>query len=344
MKDVLKVNEYNKFQERRIKMRYAWILRPYPHGFYRVKEFLIKNIVAIGWPGIGDLSQCKSRDDIKEILQTYYKYSSPQSLGQSAGNIYRFIFELKAGDYVIVPDGSVVYIGMVKSPYKYDASVASDKEGYPHQRDVTWLYEKKAIARNLLTGRVYDSLKGQQTIYSTYHDDIEDIVVNKRHYFTKQFNYDLKAEYLKKLQNGLLRNINSNTFEEAVCSLYARFLPGLRRLATTNSEKGDTDLLAELLGKVIVRIQVKHFYPEEGELEDWVVDQLADSMETGEHGIIITSGTISKAAREKAEAIADKTITFIDGQEFVEHLFAGLDSMPKEALATFGLTYEIGFF
>jgi len=324
-------------------MQYAWIVRPYPHGFYRVKEFLTKNIVGIGWPCIGDLSDCKNRDDLKKRILTYYKYSSPQSLGQAAGNIYRFIFDLKENDYVLLPDGPVVYIGRVNSAYKYDPTTDSEEEGYPHQREVAWFHDKKAILRNLLTGRVYDSLKGQQTVYATYHEDIDDIVKNKKHYFTQQSNYDLKVEYLNRLQSGLLRNVNSNPFEDAVCSLYSRFFPGLRRLATTGSEKGDTDLLAELPGKVNVRIQVKHFYPKQGELQDWVVDQLASSMEAGDHGIIVTSGAISKAAREKTEGIVDKTITFIDGQEFVEHLFEAIDSIPKEVLATFGISYGIGF-
>ena len=324
-------------------MRYAWIVRPYPHRFYRVKEFLAKNIVAIGWPCIGDLGSCKSRDDIKTKVMTYYKYFSSQSLGQAAGNVYRFMFDVGDKDYVIVPDGPIVYIGKVISQYKYDPSVDSEDEGYPHQREVEWFHDKRAIPRNLLTGRVYDSLKGRQTVFATYHDDIDGIVKNKKHYFTQQSNFDLKMEYLNRLQKGLLRNINSNTFEDAVCSLYTRFFPGLRRLATTNSNKGDTDLLAELPGKVNVKIQVKHFYPEYGEVQDWVVDQLTDSMETGDHGIIITSGTVSISAKKKAEAIVDKTVSFIDGQEFVEHLFEAIDTMPKEALVTFGLTYGIGF-
>ena len=324
-------------------MQYAWIIRPYPHGIYRLKEFLTKNIVAIGWPHIGDLSVCKCRNDIKNKLSTYYHYSSPQSLGQAAGNIYRFIFEIKKNEYVLVPDGPVVYIGKVISEYRYDSSLDSDNEGYPHQREVEWVHDKKAIPRNLLTGRVYDSLKGQQTVFATYYDDIDDIVKHKRHYFTQQSIYDLKIEYLKRLQSGLLKNVNSNTFENAVCSLYSRFFPGLRRLATTNSKEGDTDLIAELPGNVIVRIQVKHFYPSHGELEEWVVDQLSASMGPGEHGIIVTSGVVSKSAKKKAESIKDRTITFIDGQEFVEHLFDVIDSMSKDMLAIFGLSYEIGF-
>jgi predicted Mrr-cat superfamily restriction endonuclease len=246
-------------------------------------------------------------------------------------------------DYVIVPDGPVVYVGRVISPYKYDASVDSDEIGFPHQREVEWFYDKKAIPRNLLTGRVYNSLKGRQTIFSTYHDDIDEIIKNKKSYFTKEPDFSLKIEYLKRLQSGILRNVNPNTFEDAVCILYSEYFPGLRRLPTTNSKEGDTDLLAELPGNVNVRIQVKHFFPDQGEVEDWVVDQLVDSMVPGDHGIIVTSGVISKSARKRALQIPDKPVSFIDGEEFVELLFGAIDSMPRETLVTFGLASEIAF-
>ncbi|MEC4686407.1 MAG: hypothetical protein VST71_11820 [Nitrospirota bacterium] len=259
-------------------MKYAWIVRAYPHGKYRTKEFLLKNIVAIGWPCIGDLTNKKTRDDVKQAVLTYYSYSSQQSLGQSVGNIYRFKEEIKKDDYVLLPDGNLVYIGIIDSSYRYDSSVDSETEGYPHQKEVKWLYDKKAIPRKFLTGRVFDSLKGQQTVFTTYHDDVDDIVKNKKNYFTQQTNIELKNEYLSRLQNGLLRNINSNTFEDAVCSLFSNYYPGLRRLSTTSSKSGDTDLLAELPANVIIRIQVKHFYPSQGEIQDWVVDQLSDSM------------------------------------------------------------------
>lgn len=324
-------------------MKYAWIVRPYPHGKYRVQEFLSKNIVAIGWPCIGDLSSKNSRDEIKKSILTYYSYSSPQSLGQAAGNIYRFKVEMKKGDYVLVPDGQLVYIGMIDSNYKYDGSVDFEDEGYPHQRIVKWFHDKKAILRKMLTGRVYDSLKGQQTIFTTYHDDIEEIVRNRKHYFTQQSTYDLKQEYLARLQEGLLRNINSNTFEDAVCSLFQIYFPGLRRLATTASKTGDTDLLAELPGNVNIRIQVKHFYSSQGKIKEWVVEQLANSMEPGDHGIIVTSGDIGNSAKKKAGQFTDRTINFIDGPEFVELLFQAIDNMSQDTLVVFGLTSNIGF-
>ena len=45
----------------------AWLIRPRPHEIYRMPEFKTKNIVAIGWPGIGDITGM-SREDLKQTL------------------------------------------------------------------------------------------------------------------------------------------------------------------------------------------------------------------------------------------------------------------------------------
>ena len=243
---------------------------------------------------------------------------------------------------MVVPDGPLVYIGLVKSDYCYKKEFDSEEEGYPHWRMVTWLHDKRAVPRSLLTGRVFDSLKGQQTVFTTYFEDIHD-TAGRRHYFTAQSTADLKKEYLRKLQSGSLANVNSSTFEESVRVVLSNYFPGIRRLATTNSKEGDTDLLAELPGEIAVRVQVKHFYPELGELKGWVVDQLADSMAPGDNGIIVTSGTVSDEAMRRAEALSGKRVSFIDGAEFVRLLFESVEQVPEETLTVFGLSHSIGF-
>jgi predicted Mrr-cat superfamily restriction endonuclease len=324
------------------KIKLAWVVRPYPHGIYRVKEFLNEGIVAIGWPGIGDLTPLNSREQIKQAILRKYKYSS-RSLGQAGGNIYRFKKEIHNGNYVLLPDGPILYVGKVISEYVFEMSRDNDEQGFPHQRKVDWFFNKRAMPRRLLTGRLFDSLKGRQTVFSTYHDDVHEIVTTRKHYFSVQSNAKLKTQYLKRLQAGLLRNVNSSTFEEAVRTLFSKYFPGLRRLATTGSKKGDTDLMAELPGTVTVRIQVKHFYVDQGELQASVVDQLASSMSPGESGIIVTSAKISQDATNKAEIYTDRALGFVDGEEFVELLFDTIPEMDEATLSVFGLTQNIDF-
>lgn len=100
-------------------------------------------------------------------------------------------------------------------------------------------------------------------------------------------------------------------------------------------------------GGVIVRVQVKHFYANSGPLGKWVVNQLANSMDIGENGIIVTSGTIDAKAEALAQrytAEKNKNIEFINGQELVHLLFQNLDQLSEEELLTFGLAKKVMLF
>lgn len=324
----------------------AWVVRPKPHGIDRMEEFLSRNIVAIGWPLIGNLNDTirdtdeATRDAIKEALHPYNL--SPRALGQTAGIIFRFLRGMEQDHYVVVPYWDNVYFGCVNSSYNYRPERDNEEEGYPHQRNVTWLHEKRALPRNLLQGRLY-SIKGRQTVFEIYYDDVHE-TVEKPYLFTSQSNFDLKNNYLTRLQRGLLRNLNPHTFEDAVRELLSKYYPNLRRLSTSSSPRGDTDLMSELPGDVVVRIQVKNFYTDRGDLGAWVVQQLAESMEPGDNGIIVTSGDVGQDALSKAKELREterKKIHFIDGKEFVEILFENIGDIRDETLAIFGLVRKL---
>ena len=282
----------------------AWVVRPKPHGIDRMEEFLSRNIVAIGWPCIGDLSDCTTREAIRERVSRYYA-SSSRSLGQIVGNIFRFVRKMEQDDYVVVPDGANVYFGRVNSSYNYIPEVDNEEDGYPHQRNVQWLHEKRALPRNMLQGLSSNSLRrGQQTVFGIDYGAVRETVENP-YLFTSQSNSDLKSNYLRRLQTGHLHNVNPNTFEDAVRELLSKYYPNLRRLSTSSSPRGDTDLMSELPGDVVVRIQVKNFYTDQGDLGAWVVQQLAESMEPGDNGIIVTSGDVGQDARSKAKELRE---------------------------------------
>ena len=156
-------------------MSRAWVVRPYPHHIYRMQEFLDENMIAIGWPGIGDLSDLISREDFKEALRT--PDSSPGELGQATGNLFRFVRELEPADYVLVPDDrrGDVYFGVVTSDYMY---VVDDEErSCPHQRNVNW---KNSVPRQLLTGGNWSALRGRLTVFEFSHlDDVRGRVLTR---------------------------------------------------------------------------------------------------------------------------------------------------------------------
>lgn len=321
----------------------AWVVRPKPHPINRMKEFLDENIVAIGWPCIGDLSDCTTREAISKRLKSYYSSHSLRSLGQIVGIIFRFVRKMEQGDYVVVPDGHNVYFGCVNSSYRYIPEMDTEEEGYPHQRNVTWLHEKRSLPRHLLQGRLWNALKARQTVFEIDYDDVRKIV-EEHHLFTSQSNSDLKRNYLTRLQRGELRGVNPSTFEDAVCELLSKYYPTLARCSPSSSPRGDTDLKAELPGDVVVRIQVKNFYSDRGCLGACVVQQLAESMDPGDNGIIVTSGHVRKDACINAEELwgaERKNIRFIDGEEFVDILFENVGDIIDETLSNFGLVRRL---
>ena len=287
-------------------MKKAWVVRPKPHDIDRMEEFLDRNIVAIGWPCIRILNDTirdtdeVTWDAIKEALRPYNL--SPRVLGQAAGIIFRFVKGMEQDDYVVVPYGDNVYFGHVDSSYRY---ILDNKEdGYPHQRNVRWLHEKRALPRHMLQGLSWNSLKGRQTVFGIDYDAVCE-TVKKPHLFTSQSNSDLKRKYLTLLEKGRLHNVNPTTFEDAVCGLLSKYYPGLTRVSTRHSPRGDTDLEVKLPGDVVVRIQVKNFYSDQGDLGACVVRQLAESMDPGDNGIIVTSGHVGQDARSKAGELWD---------------------------------------
>lgn len=282
-------------------MNNAWIIRPKPHGHNRLQDFLEKNIVGISWPGIGKLSEIESKSDIWKRLEEVgcTENRSNRAIAQDVGIIYRFTKEMKKDDYVLVPNRSEIYIGKVLEDNPiYIKELDNDIDGFCHQRKIEWFFNKKSINKKVMTSRLYDSFKGQSTLFSTWFEDVEELIKNKSFLF-------IGTEYKNR----------------------------------------HLDLKATLLGGIVVRVQIKNFYEKYGQIEEWVVRQLAESMDKNDNGIILTTTTISKEARNLANiySMERKQISFIDRDEFVNLIFENIDIFNDEELIYLGLkkSYEL---
>ena len=100
--------------------------------------FLHQNLIAIGWEEMGDLSVISaSRDAYKEKYIATYPDAKKGSIATSAGMLYRFVHEVREGDYVVFPSkiDRKINIGIVESAYFYDSTAAQ----YHNRRKVKWL-------------------------------------------------------------------------------------------------------------------------------------------------------------------------------------------------------------
>ncbi|WP_368895696.1 hypothetical protein [Priestia megaterium] len=114
-----------------------------PHGIDRLHEFIfgIKednfSFVAIGWPGIGDLTSV-SKDEIRERLEKKYNYKG-QQLATYLGAVNAFVNTVKKDDLILISNNlDQVYVLEV-GEYRYVKNYDNDTDGMCHQREAKLL-------------------------------------------------------------------------------------------------------------------------------------------------------------------------------------------------------------
>ena len=73
-------------------------------GIHTTQEnlFLPKNIIGIGWEEMGDINCAgDNRDDIKKRYAEVYPEATSGSISTCVGMLYRFVYEVRVGDYVV---------------------------------------------------------------------------------------------------------------------------------------------------------------------------------------------------------------------------------------------------
>ena len=86
--------------------------------------FLDKSIIGIGWTKMGDLSKIGStRENFKEKVQEVYPDIKKGAIPNWAGIMYRFVVEMKKGDYIVFPSKAdrKINLGIIESDYMYTA-------------------------------------------------------------------------------------------------------------------------------------------------------------------------------------------------------------------------------
>ena len=99
-----------------------------------------RNRVAMSSGDIGDDAGLlpAARDAFKEAFARAAPAARPGSIPISAGQLYRFVHEMRIGDNVLYPRKSdrTVRWGEVVEPYVYDSE---DMPEFGHRRGVRWL-------------------------------------------------------------------------------------------------------------------------------------------------------------------------------------------------------------
>jgi restriction system protein len=295
--------------------------------------FLDKKVVALGWEKMGDLGKlAANRDAFKASLANVSPGRKERYYWIAGGQMFRFVHEAKNGDLVVYPSKlkRTIHIGEITGSYKYDPVTVP---GYPHHRAVKWL---KTFPRTQFSqGALYEigsamsffqvknfadefiaALTGKETPPAPKQDEslgyvAEEIEQNTRDFIFKTLAQELKGHALAAFVAHLLGTMGYRT-----------------RLSLEGPDSG-VDIIAhkDELGfePPIIKVQVKST---EGSIGDPVVSQLYGKVEKTEHGMVVTLGSFTNAA--KSFARNKSNLRLIDGEELVNLILQHYDKFDSK--------------
>jgi predicted Mrr-cat superfamily restriction endonuclease len=124
--------------------------------------FLRQSVVAVGWAKAGNLGQLKAdREAFKKVVAAAFPDEKPGAIPNYAGQLYRFVHEVKPGDLMVYPSkrDRQLHIGRVTGPYHYDPDL---EPGYPNLRPVKWL---SAIPRTRFSQRALYEIGSAMSLF-----------------------------------------------------------------------------------------------------------------------------------------------------------------------------------
>jgi predicted Mrr-cat superfamily restriction endonuclease len=316
------------------KKQAAFVLRITPSGIDKVPEALRENQIIIGWAEAEGLLNPKlDWGQFREILNKAY-YSAEATLrkaGAAAGNMWRFIRDMKPDDLVVVPHGREFYIARIIGPATYNPAKVGDDTSY--RRSVEWLNKKKPISRQFARSALISRMKTQGTSADATDllEEIQECLSLAGRGQKPKFESDLQArlirEVLTELHGGRMESFG---FERLIATVLKSLGAEKVQIIPRIQDKG-ADLVATFrvagVFQQVVALQAKHWRPEPPVGRD-VVEKLIQGMEaeSATLGMVVTSGSISDEAEQAARDYFKETgirIELVDGEQFakliVEH-------------------------
>jgi len=292
--------------------------------------FLDGGYAAIGWMPEKDLSTIKTRDELYPL----YKKTRPQDtsnvvIGQQVGQVARFLLEIQAGDYVIVPASNTefIYYGIVeKNPYFY--SVKSDGCPFPHRIKITW--HKDPIQRSQFSVPFQNTIRSSLTVFKINH---------KKNFFSTIGRPDLVPTSDKKIEFDYYRSILNRILElddQEFEILITQILTALGFEGSEHKGKvgdGGVDATGELnvanMAKIKLFVQAKR-YKLGAKISVNVVKALRANIPSGGQGAFITTADYQKKAKEIAVETGFPRIGLINGEQLVDILAEHWNDIPIE--------------
>ena len=278
-------------------------------------------VLALGWHEVSDLSSVPDkREAFKKIIAEVYPTAKPGSIANSAGQLFRFVHEMKDGELVLYPckTDREIHFGRVTGPYFYSGK----NQTFPHQRPVKWL---KSVSRlKFSQGALYEigsaltifQIKNYANEFLTVLSGKKSDVPIKKDPTIIQVQSDIEESSRDFIIKTLAQELKGHPLADFVAHLLNKM--GYQTRVSPEGADGGVDIIAhrDELGfePPIIKVQVKS--GEAGTVGDPIVTALYGKVGPTEFGLFVTLGTFSNPAKQFAREKAN--LRLIDGNELVD--------------------------
>lgn len=292
--------------------------------------FLQKDVIAIGWKEMGDLSKIDaSRDAFKEKYLQVYPDAKKGSVANGAGMLYRFACEVQVGDYVVFPSkiDRMINLGVVEGGYEYDADAAE----YVQQHKVKWmkhiprtafsqgaLYEVGSAMSFFMVKNYADEYlaaldKGfKKTALTTDGEEDESVGATAEEIVETTKDFILKE---------LSKNLKGYALEEFVADLLRAM--GYRTIVSAQGGDSGIDITAykdELPPRILVQVK-----SQDGDIKEATIQSLKGAMREGDYGLFVSLSNYTKNAQKYLDSTP--IIRGINGTELVDLVLKYYDDL-----------------
>ena len=287
-----------------------WLVRAGEDG-YLIKEFVAREVIAIGWHKISDLSAVTSQEEIKERYNRAYPDAKPVKARLAVSMICRFRFTLEMDQKVVTydPQQREYLIGNITSDYYHNTDEISEAiSNYAHLRRVDWLVR---VSRDALSVSSRNSLGSSLTLFSVNEEvstellshlgkpaTPEDIEVDDNE--LDQIKEDTVARAYELIKDKLLE-LSADEMEQLAAAIL-RAMGYKTRVMPKGKDRG-VDILASRDGLGLeeprIKVEVKHRSGTPMGSQD--IRSFLGGLREGDKALYISSGGFTQDAKYEAD-------------------------------------------
>lgn len=318
----------------------VWMVRAGRDSVF-IDEFLSRQMIAIGWTKLGDLSNVHTREQIVQLVEQSWPENNKFQNSASVGQVYRFREEIVPGKTVVTYDSNrrVYHLGTVTGEYVYHPDY--DPE-LVHTRSVRW---EKEIPRDVLSPESKNSLGAISTIFclsGAVAEELDALVQNEQ--TAQEAEIFLQKEI--EAETGLRKDTEQRALEflqdklskldwDEMQELVAGLLRGMgykTRVSPAGPDRG-RDIIASPDGfgfqSPRIVIEVKH---RKGTMGAPEVRSFVGGLRQNDNGLYVSTGGFTREARYEADR-TNQSLTLMDADDLGKAIVEHYDRMDSETRA-----------